>query len=152
MRVGRAFLYTVLAVAAAVAYGVGVGPYWVIDLAVFAVVAGAVGFFSFARRAKTESMYWMLRMGTKLGRQYAEEADHRARTLDQIEHVTRSRIAHYITVSRTKSTRLTAWLRRESDSPFERTLFSEPKWRTLSGEKLEEVSRKALDAPAKSAR
>jgi hypothetical protein len=150
VRVGKASLYAVLAVAAAVAYGAGVGPYWVIDLVVFAVVAAAVGFFCFARKSDTESIFRILLMGTIIGKRYAE-VDQGAHPPDQVERVARSRIAHYATVYRTKSERLTAWLRRQSDSPFERALFSEPGWQTLSEERLEEISKMAQDAADKNA-
>lgn len=158
--VGRTHIYTVLAVAVAVAYGVGVGEYWVTDMMVFAVVASAVAWFCFARGAKTKDIEAGYRALGVSGKQIYRPAEpHSAyghawgvvTEPDQREQVSRSRIAHYVVVSRIKSTTLTAWLRRESDSPFERALFSEPEWRTLSGESLEEISRKALDAPAKSA-
>lgn len=151
MRFGRPHLYATLAVAAAVAYGIGVGPYWLTDMVVFAVVAGVVAFLCFAMRAKTESIYTMLRMGTTVGRQYAREPDQREHVHDPLERVPRSRIAHYVTVSRTKSKGLTAWLGRESESPFERALLSNPRWRTLSGESLEEISKEIPDVSTKSA-
>ena len=149
MKVGRARLYAVLVIAMAVAYGVGVGPYWLADAVVFAIVAGAVASFCFGER-NVESLFAFLGFG--LSRTYRQQGAKRTVIEpDQREHVPRSRIAHYVIVSRIRSTTLTAWLRRGSDSPFERALFSEPGWRRLSGESLEEITRKAPDAPVKSA-
>lgn len=139
MRVGRAHSYAVLAIAVAVIYGVWVGPYWVTDEEVFLVLACAVAFICFTRGPKTEVTFhkWGMRLGT-------------GTELERREPAPRSRIAHYALFSRTKSTASTAWLRRESDSPFERALLSEPGWRTLSGESLEEISRKVTEAAARS--
>ncbi|MGD0319160.1 MAG: hypothetical protein ABSB56_05655 [Nitrososphaerales archaeon] len=138
MMFDRVYVYAALAVAVAVTYGVWVGPYWVTDEQVFLVVACVVAFICFTRGPKTEvSLHkWGMRVGT------GSELEHR-------EPAPRSRIAHYAFFSRTKSTASIAWLRRESDSPFERALFSEPGWRTLSGESLEEISKKVTDAAVK---
>ncbi len=125
MRVSRARLYAALAVAMAVAYGVGVGPYWVADAVVFTTVVGVVAWFSFRRGPKTT--------GTEP---------------DEREQVPRSRITHYVIVSWMKSTAVIA---KESNIPFERALLNEPGWRTLSGESLEEISRKAPDPSAERA-
>ena len=147
MKVGRARLYAVLAIALAVAYGVVVGPYWLADAVAFVVVGGLVASFCFAERS-VESLYAFLGFG--LSRTYRLHGPKRKVIVpDQREHIPRSRIAHYVTVSRIRSATLTAWLRRESDSPFERVLFSEPGWQRLSGESLEEITRKAPAAPAK---
>jgi hypothetical protein len=163
VRFSRAYLYAVLAVAAAVAYGVGEGQYWVTDLEVFVGVVSVVTYLCFARRAKTESMHKVLRIvyqprgpqgsrePTKSGNQEAMEPDPRERLPEETEHIPRSRMAHYAIVSRTKSRTLTDWLHLESDSPFERVLFGEPGWRKLSGDDLEEISRKASTASAKNA-
>jgi hypothetical protein len=137
----------VLAVAVAVAYGVEVGPYWVTDMLVFAVLAGAVAYFCFVRGAKTTS----LASRNRLSRLESSLDWRQVTEPDQRDHVSRSRIAHYVIVSRIKSTAFTAWLRRVSDSPFERALLGEPRWRTFSGESLEEITRKTPDASAKSA-
>jgi len=145
VRVARAYVYAVLAVAVAVAYGVWVGPYWVTDTVVLAVMASAVAFLCFGRGVEAESIFAVLRMGTKVGNQYAPEPSKRQRVPDQRERVSRSRIAHYVTLSRIKSTALDSWLRQESDSPFERALLSEPGWRRLSGENLMEITRKFPD-------
>jgi hypothetical protein len=152
VRFSRAFLYSTLAVVAAVAYGIGVGRYWLADMVVLTVVASAVAYLCFARRTKTTSIEHDYRTLGGVGR----PADRPLKVDDadmepgKREHVSRSRIAHYVTVSRIKSTALAAWLRRESDSPFERALLNESGWRKLSGESLEEITRKAFDASASS--
>lgn len=153
MRVGRRILYAALTVAAAVAYGIGVGPYWLTDLVAFALVACAVGFFCHARGRRTtgvETAYETLRTQSQVGKLAGRPVKRDlAPESDQRERVPRSRIAHYVIVSRIKSAASTAWLRRESDSPFERALLSESEWRKLSGESLEEVVRKVPDVLAK---
>lgn len=152
MRVGRVHVYAVLAVAVALAYGVGVGPYWLADMVVLAVVAVAVACFCLSRGAKTTDVERSYRALPGVGKLVDRpvQSDGILLTPEQREHVPRSRIAHYVTVSRIKSTASTAWLRRESDSPFERVLLGEPGWRTLSGEGLEEITKKAPYASAKS--
>lgn len=148
MKVGRARLYALLAIAVAVTYGVGVGRYWLTDAAVLVVLGGAVASFCLAG-INMESLYAFLGFG--LSRMYRRQgATRRVVEPDKREHIPRSRIEHYVSVSRIRSATLTAWLRRESDSPFERALFSEPGWQRLSGESLEEITRKAPAAPAKS--
>jgi hypothetical protein len=152
VKVNRAYLYAMLAVAVTIAYGVGVGPYWVADMLVFAVTAGVVAWFCFFRRAETKNIEAGYGLLTRVdGRQVHRRVEPRSQVTerDQREHVSRSRIAHYVIVSRIKSTTFAAWLRRESDSPFERALLGEPKWRTLSEESLEEITKKAPDASAK---
>jgi hypothetical protein len=139
-----------LAVAMVVAYGFGVGPYWLTDMIVFAVAAIAVASFCFvtlARKKNIEQAYRALGApGKQVGRHLPVVTEPELR-----ERMPRSRIAHYVIISRIKSAAFIAWLLRESDSPFERALLIEPGWRTLSGESLEEVTRKAPDTPAKSA-
>jgi hypothetical protein len=153
VRFSKIYLYAVLAVAGAVAYGVGEGQYWVTDLEVFAVVVGAVAYLCFARGGRTkdtEPYYRALGVGAKDVYRPAELRSVVTEP-DQREHLPRSRMAHYVIVSRTKSRTLTDWLRLESDSSFERTLFGEPGWRTLSGEDLEEIARKASNASTEGA-
>jgi hypothetical protein len=143
LRVGRAYLSVALAVAVAVAYGVWVGPYWEADAAVLAVLAFGVAFLCFAERS-VDRLFDVLTFGLtranklRATRTRVAEPTHR-------EHIPRSRIAHYVTVSRIKST---AFIARESDSSFERALLSRREWRTLSGGGLEEITRKVTDASA----
>jgi hypothetical protein len=153
VRVGRTFLYATLAVAVAVAYGVGVGPYWLTDMVVLSVVASVVAYFCFARGAKAKSIEHGYRAQGGVGKPVDRHVriDDTVAEPDKREHVFRSRIAHYVIVSRIKSTASAAWLRRESDSPFERALLSESGWWKLSEESLEEITKKAFDASAKSA-
>ncbi|MGP8124391.1 MAG: hypothetical protein ACLQEQ_00765 [Nitrososphaerales archaeon] len=144
----RAYVYAALGVAAAVAYGVGVGPYWEADAFVFAVTASVVAFFSFTERGMDQLLslmtFLMGRASRLRGAKTAViEGDRRERM-----PVPRSRIAHYVTVSRIKSTTSIA---RESDSPFERALLIQPGWRRLSASGLEEVTKMVPDASAKSA-
>ena len=156
MRVGRAHLYAALVTAAVVAYAVGVGSYWLADMVVLAAVAIAVAWFCLARGAKTEGIeqaYQILgpgmpRLGYRSGLEVNRlvEGNGAVTEPEQRERVPRSRIAHYVIVSRIRSKTFTAWLRQESDSPFERALLREPGWRTLSGEGLKEISRKTPDA------
>ena len=147
MRVRRTYLYAALAVVAAVAYGVGDGAYWVTDAVVLAVVAVAVAILCFAER-NVDRLFDVLNFGLA-----------RANTLrgaktavaepTQRERMPRSRIAHYVAVSRLKST---AAIAKQSDTPFERALLSQPEWRTLSGGNLEEITKRGTDTSAKSAR
>jgi len=154
VKAGRAYLYAALAVAVAATYGIGVGPYWVTDMLVFAVAAGVVAWLCFSREAKEKDIEagFRLKGGSTGGGKIYRSAELRSVVSepDQIERVPRSRIAHYVIISRSRSTKLADWLRRESDSPFERALLSEPGWRTLSGEGLGEITRKALDTQVKS--
>lgn len=156
MRVGKGPLYAVFAVAFAVAYGFGAGPYWLTDMVVFAVMAIAVAYFCFVKGAKTtgvEQAYQTLGNQTQVGKLAGRpvKRDAVVAELGQREHAPRSRIAHYVTVSRIKSRASTAWLRRESDSPFERALLGESGWQRLSEEGLEEIVRRVPDASANSA-
>ena len=146
MRASRSYLYAAIAVALAVAYGVWVGSYWVTDADVFALLAGVVAYFSLAeqgmRQLAAVSEFFFARTYRQQGTNAAVTEPH------ERERLPRSRIAHYVNISRIRSTIFAA---RDSDSPFERALLSEPDWRTLSGESLEEISRKVPDASAKNA-
>ena len=147
MRVRRNYLYAALAVAAAVAYGVGDGAYWVTDSVVLAVVAVAVAILCFAERS-VDRLFEILNFGLGVGRvNRVQGAKTAAANPTQRERMPRSRIAHYVTVSRFKST---AAIAKQSDTPFERALLSQPEWWTLSGASLEEITRKATDTSAKS--
>ena len=149
MRARRAYLYTALAVATVVAYGVGVGQYWVADAAVLAVAASAVAFLSFTERG-VDQLFDFLAFGPFGGRLAKGNRPGTSLWVSQLrrELMPRSRIAHYVTVSRIQ---FTASIAKVSDSQFERALLSQPEWRTLSGESLKEITRKAPDASVKSA-
>jgi len=151
VRVDRSRLYAVLAVTMAVAYGLGVGSYWGADVVVFTLMASLAAWFCF-KVGKKEGIEQGDRTPGAGGKQVGRpvEGTGVVSEPDQSEHMPRSRIVHYVAVSRTKSKALTAWLCRESDIPFERALLSEPRWQTLSGESLEEITRKIPDASTKS--
>lgn len=162
MKVSRALLYGALAVTAVVAYAAGMGPYWLADMVVLALVAIAVAWFCFSGGAKTKrpnQAYRTLGIGGAgtsgnligTGGRRTDKGVPVVVDPGQRERAPRSRVAHYAIVSRARSKTLTAWLRKESDSPFERVLFDEPGWRRLSGDRLEEITRRARDAPAKGA-
>jgi hypothetical protein len=142
----RVHLYVALAVAAALGYGIWVGPDWMTDAVVLAVAAIAVTRAS-SIVGDADSLLRILTFGLAKGyRQRSagtEVTEH-----GQRERMLRSRVMHYITLSRIKST---ASIARESDSPFERALLGQPGWRMLSGESLEEIARRAPDALVKSA-
>jgi hypothetical protein len=144
--VGRARLLAALTVGVAVLYGVEVGSYWLTDAVVFAVVAVAVAFLCFAERG-VDSLLDVLGFGLARASR-GRVAKTRGTEGDQTEHLPRSRIAHYVIVSRIKST---SDIAKRSDTPFERALLSEPGWRTLSGRSLDEIAKKIPKPSAKSA-
>jgi hypothetical protein len=145
LKARRNYLYAVLAVAAAVVYGVAEGAYWVTDVVVLAVVAVAVGILCLAKR-RVDPVVEILTFGVS-AHYGARGAKTAAAELNQRERIPRSRIAHYVALSRIKST---AAIAKQFDTPFERALLSQPEWRTLSGGGLEEITRKATDASAES--
>jgi hypothetical protein len=142
----RVYLYGALAVAAALGYGIWVGPDWMTDAVVLAVAAIAVTRAS-SIEGDADSLLRILTFGLTKGYR-PRGAGTEATEHGQKERMLRSRIVHYVTLSRIKST---ASIARESDSPFERALLSEPRWKALSREGLLEIIRKAPDASAKSA-
>lgn len=121
MGISKTLPYALLAILAALAYGIRVGPYWVTNADLLAVIAGVVAWFSFRR-------------GHRAGLSEAEAS----------VQVPRSRITHYVNVSRIKSPAYTA---KESNSPFERALLSEPGWRKFPAEKLAEITQKTPITP-----
>ena len=149
MRVRRAYLYAALATALAVAYGVWVGPYWEVDALVFAATASAVAFFSFTERGMEQLLSVLtFLMGGASRRRRVNAAVIKPERSERMP-MPRSRIAHYVTVSKIKST---VSIARRSDSPFERVLLSRQEWRMLSGGSLEEIAKGVVpDASAKEA-
>ena len=146
MKVPRTYLYAALAVVAAAAYGVWDGAYWVTDALVLAVVAVAVVILCFAER-NVEHLLDML----SFRHEYTfvlQGAKTAVTQRDQRERMPRSRITHYVMVSRVKSTAVIA---NQSDTPFERALLSRPEWRTLSTGSLNEITMKTTDTSAKEA-
>lgn len=154
MRLRRAYLYAALAVVAVVAYVVWIGAYWLADAVVLAAAAGAVVFFPRTERGVDQLLDFLTGVlgfrGSPM--RVPPEANRRGTSpwVSQLrrELMPRSRIAHYVTVSRI---RYTDSLARVSESQFERALLSQPGWRKLSGESLEEIARKASDASVKTA-
>ena len=142
MKVLRAYIYAAFAAAAAVVYGVELGGYWEIDAFVFSAVAVTVAFLSLTERG-TEQVLSILTFFMGRGRRRGAKTGSAVRDQQERVPMPRSRIAHYVTVSRIKSTTSIAGL---SDSPFERELLSRPGWRELSGESLEEVKRSVHEA------
>ena len=137
MRIGRNFLYAVLAVAGSLTYALLLGSYWLTDALVFALVAALVASLCFAEKS-ADSLFDLL--GFSLARTSRYRGTKTAHAeLDQRERIPRSRIAHYVMVSRIKSTAALASI---SDSPFERAVLCNPAWQTLPAERLDEVARK----------
>ena len=131
MKVTKSTLYVLFAIGGAVYYGLVVGPYWVDDAIVFAALASLVIWSFFSLKVNFRSKVQITVTEPR-----------------QREYIPRSRIAHYVSVSRIH---FLGYLARESESPFERALLSEPEWQKLSGERLQEVSRKVIDASGNSA-
>jgi len=143
-----------LAVAAVVAYGVVVGSYWVADAVVLAVAAGAVVFFSVSSARADQLLDFLTGVlgfqGSPMRVSLETNRPGTSLWVSQLrrELMPRSRIAHYVTVSRI---RFTAPIAMISESQFERALLSQPGWRKLSAESLEEITRRASDASVNSA-
>ena len=137
----RACVYAALAFAAATAYSVWFGAYWLADIAVLSTVALVVAFMSLSEGG-TDRLLDILGFG--LGRARRRRgAKMTAVQQYKKEHIPRSRIAHYVFISRIKST---LEISRRSDNPFERSLFSKPEWRTLTESRLREIARNATSA------
>jgi len=140
MRARKSLAFAAIAIAMAVAYGIWVGVFWVADAVIFTVAASAVAYLSFTERDANQLLN-LLRFGLGLGR---GRANRQSTSLWLAEYrreiIPRSRIAHYVTVSKIRST---ASIAKASDSPFEREILSQPGWRTLSEASLEEVAKRA---------
>jgi len=138
---GKASATAALAFAAVVAYSIWFGAYWLTDVAVLSIVAFVVAFMSLAEGG-TDRLLDIL--GFSLGRARRRRGTKTTSIQhDQKEQIPRSRITHYVVVSRIKSTLEIA---KRSDNPFERVLFSRPEWRTLNESKLREIARNATSA------
>ena len=148
MRARRSITYAALTIAVAVAYGVWIGANWLVDAVVFTFAASAVAYLSLTERDVNQLLN-ILRFGLGVGRvRTSRPSASLGLPQYQRELLPRSRIAHYVTVSQIRST---ASIARESDSPFERELLSQPGWRELSAADLEEVVMMAPEASAKGA-
>jgi len=126
--VSKSTLYAAISVATALIYGLEVGPYWVTDAIFFAMLALAVAYFSFKRKVE-----WPM--------------NNEAQSFEKREYRPRSRIAHYVSISRAK---FGSYAPHESLTGFERSLLSEPGWQKVSGERLEEISIQSPTKPKRS--
>ena len=124
MRLSQGDLYSILAIAVAVAYGAVVGPYWTDD-AVFLAVAGLAVVRVYLKKVDS----WTLQVDPPSG-----------------NPPPRSRIAHFVLISRMNPKMKSS----ASLDPFERALFGRENWQALSTEDLRRVSVDALQDPSES--
>jgi len=143
VRFPRSYTFGALAVVGALAYAVEIGPFWLTDAFALALAACAVGYFAALGppaigdlETATTMLYYMI--GQSQGNRNYMMLRHKdaAPERDQAPGLRRSRIAHYVIVSKSMST---AYFARQSDSPFERALLSHQGWRTITDDGLEAV-------------
>ncbi len=119
MKFGKTEASATLAVAVVLTYSLGVGWYWTGDAIVLAILTALVTWRIIPKMASPTTGPLQVR---------------------RFEQYPRSKISHYVSVSRIKST---ASIAKRSDNPFERTLLSDPRWRGLSDDDLR---RKVLES------
>jgi len=135
------YLYSVLAVAFAVAFGLSIGPYWVDDALALAVMALVVVLVSLRadRIIVTPAPLPTPKMRST---QIPPKATNQTPASGQRygEYVPRSKIAHFVLLSRIrfKSTMVFA-----SYNAFERTLLSRPGWQGLSVDELRRLAQQS---------
>ena len=117
MKFGRTQTYAALVAAVVIAYSLVAGWYWTGDAIALAVLAGLVAWRTIPK---------MIGPGPERVKPW--------------ENYPRSKIAHYVYVSRIRSTEAIA---KRSENPFERALLNDPGWRGLSADDLR---RKVLEA------
>lgn len=117
MKFGKVQALATLGVAVVLIYSLGVGWYWTGDAIVLALLAGVVAWRITPRMAGPGPVL--------IGRR---------------EEYPRSKISHFVSVSRIKSTESIA---KRSDDPFERAVLSDPGWRGFSDDDLR---RKVLES------
>jgi hypothetical protein len=122
MSIRMGYIYLALAAAYAVFFGAFLSSYWIDDAVAFATVSGAVCVFCFLRIDEEPNK-------NLVGEGYSGD---------------RSRIAHYVRATRTKSLSQSIMV---SYAPFERALRSRQDWRTLSPDDLEEIASKNYGVP-----
>jgi hypothetical protein len=136
-----AYLYSALAVAFAVAFGLGIGPYWVDDAVALAMMAFVVvlvclrvGQHIVTPTSLPAPMSTSSQMPFKATNQAsASEQGHR-------EYVPRSKIAHFVLLSRIRFKSSTAL---DSYNAYERKLLSRPDWQGLSVDELRELAQQS---------
>jgi len=135
MRPSAGYLYSALAIVFAVAFGLGVGPYWVDDAIVLALLA--LGVLSFCLR-ETEGMKSLVSLWSpaSAGNQPRDGNQARFTGIHYAEYVPRSKIARFVTLSRIAHRSPSAW---DSHDPFERELLSHSGWQELSADELNAI-------------
>ena len=141
MRSRADLVYLALATATAVAFGVVVGSYWAADAVVLAVVSFVV-ISVCSGSATLLGVLTFLFQRTPTRRPPSVGAP--AADPGQRAYVPRSRIAHYVVVSRIKSAVSAIQV---SDNFFERELVSKPSWRTMSSEELRRMFGRRRESP-----
>jgi hypothetical protein len=135
MRPRTEYLYAALAIAVVVAYGLRVGPYWVDDalaLAFLALLAIAV-YLTRGKGAGAFTPWWgpasKQRLLKPTGRTPTADPD-------QTKYIPRSKIAHFVLLSRINPKSPTAW---DSYNAFERKLLGQKGWQKLSADELKAI-------------
>ncbi len=148
----RKYTLAGLVATAAAAYAYFLGTYWVTDLALLAALGGVVMYFGWLGALSEDDVATAARMvvyltgfGVSRVMMIATRRSKGGEERGRATRVRRSRIAHYVAVSRMKST---SFLSRESESPFERALLRTPGWKKLTAEGLAEVGR-SVPLPAR---
>lgn len=130
------YLYAALAVVFAVAFGLGVGAFWVDDAIALAMMIFVVIMIclSAGPGMKRLTSWWAPTpkegQPGQASRAASPEADYR-------KYIPRSKIAHFVLLSRIRFTSATTW---DSYNTFERKLLSRKGWQGLSADELKALT------------
>jgi len=134
MRLRAAHLYSALAVAFALAFGIEVGAYWVDDalgLAAFAFITIMIC-VSTGKGMQSLTSWW----APKTKENQNESAD-RLQEADYRRYIPRSKIAHFVLLSRIRFRSMPAW---DTYNQFERRLLKREGWQSLSPDDLKALA------------
>ena len=132
MRPRIGYLYSALAVIFAVAFGLGVGDYWVDDSIALAIMILAVIVLclSTGKEMKSLTTWWA---PTPKEDKLAKASQAVPTEVDFRKYVPRSRIAHFVLLSRIRFNPAMTW---GAYNDFERRLLSRKGWQGLSADEL----------------
>ncbi|HME18276.1 MAG TPA: hypothetical protein VKF15_00880 [Nitrososphaerales archaeon] len=128
------YVYAALAIAFAVAFGLGVGPYWVDDAVALAFMALLVIIVYLSQGEGTNAFAAWWAPASKesqlrpTGRIPAPNLDYK--------YIPRSRIAHFVLLSRISPKSPTGW---DSYNTFEQNLLNRQGWQKLSADELRAI-------------
>ena len=139
------YVVTGVALAASIAYGVAVGPYWAYDAVAFAALSLVLVLYFAPRFDPFTALGGLMarRMTILTGR--APPLHARALAYEGEGRAPNSRILHFVRMANMKDAKFAL---RQSDGPFEQSLLSRPGWQNLTEEELAEVATHAAGAPS----